>query len=302
MIENKLYIHNENDSDNSNWDAMLETPPLSAYDSCQNLNMYYYDNYNFQDSFIPYPAESLSYQPTQMPTSLFDYNTSPKSIIPPSQGTYAICPTEFAVDQIKFEQIYNEIPSRSLQIANIPSNATKDDFNFIFSFFGDVQTADYSQIERGIATVQFYDMESAQKMRLSEIFVRSKRINLIFRPEEIVKDAKHPNNNGTIVLFHLPRNTDDKTLTDLFSQFGKIRQVRHTPYKESQRFIEFYDIRGAEKALEQLNGTLLDRRNPRSKIAIEFSLPGGFKKNVQKFYRSALPTIVRNNNKATRFA
>ena len=107
--------------------------------------------------------------------------------------------------------------------------------------------------------------------------------------------SKRPKNNGTIVIFHLPKGINENELNDIFSSFGKIRQIRSTPSKTSQKFIEFYDTRAAEKALKAYNGKpLIQKSNKR--VSIEYSFPGGFKKNIQKYYKTTLPTIVRNKN------
>lgn len=300
MYAKQTYQNDENHSMNDNsqlsidvkcyssskWSDFLETPPPNQYfDS---------DRFIFESSscnlleFTP-----IGCAPTQM--------EKPFNLFPPSEGTYVKLPENFQPDSFNFEYNFKELPSRSLQLANIPENATEADLDYVFNCFGEVEKKNVSRLSDGVATVQFYSMEDSQKMRLSLISIRNRIITLIFRPEDLnensdpVKAKQHPENNGTIVLFHLPKNTTDDDLKKLFEQYGRIRQIRHTPYKETQRFIEYYDTRSAAKALEQLNGRLLDKRNPRSKVAIEFSLPGVFKKNIQKYYRSYLPTIKRNN-------
>lgn len=52
---------------------------------------------------------------------------------------------------------------------------------------------------------------------------------------------------------------------------GTIKELRETPGKKNQRFVEFYDVRDAAKALKELNGKEINGRQ----IVIEFSRPGG---------------------------
>lgn len=275
----------DNKTNETKWSAFLETPPTNAFES----NYHVIDNSSL--NLLEYSSTENN-QPTLM--------EDPFPALSASNGTFVQIPDTFQTDTYNFEYNLKELPSRCLQLANIPSNATEEDLDYICTFFGDVQMKDYSKLSLGVAIIQFFSMESSQLMRLSLIYIRHKMISLIFSPEDYnLKEnvsREHPENNGTIVLFHLPKNTSDELLNEIFGKYGKIRQIRHTPYKESQRFIEFYDTRSAAHALEAFNGKLLDKRNQRSKIAIEFSLPGGFKRNIQKFYRSALPTITRNNN------
>lgn len=273
-------------SESSRWSDFLETPPPSAFSS----------SHSFVDPTspsIPQPTTSTYQEPQIIERNI--------NVLPPSEGTYVQYPDHFYPDTYNFEGNLCELPSRCIQLANLPQNTTPADLDYISTLFGDVQLKDYSKIAIGVAIIQFYSMEDSQLMRLSLISIRNKKISLIFRPEDynlkenISKD--HPENNGTIVIFHLPYNISDEELANIFGQFGRIRQIRHTPYKESQRFIEYYDIRSAKSALEALNGKSLGKTQGKSKIAVEFSLPGGFKKNIQKFYRSNLPTIKRNSHK-----
>lgn len=299
MFKNSNYQNDENNCLNDNgqltidvkcypsskWSDFLETPPPNAYfDS---------DRFIFDSS----SCNLLDFTPIGVAPSQME---KPINLFPSSEGTYVKIPDNFQPDGFNFEFNFKELPSRSLQLANIPENATEADLDYVFSCFGEVEKKNLTKISEGVATVQFYSMEDSQRMRLSLISIRNRIITLIFRPEDLNETdsataKQHPENNGTIVLFHLPKNTTDDDLKKLFEQYGRIRQIRHTPYKETQRFIEYYDTRSAAKALEQLNGKPLDKRNPRSKVAIEFSLPGVFKKNIQKYYRSYLPTIKRNN-------
>ena len=254
------------------WESYLETPPTFAehpFSQHVQINDFHNDEYSFMLS-----------KTIESP----DFEIAP-------DGTSVVTPQNFVADSFRFEDYFNEIPTRSIQMANVPPTATIEDFTYVCKKFGDVEKID--NLQYGSVIVTFYSMESAQKMRVSHIMIRYKFVNLCFVPEEFDSSSKQPHNNGTIVIFHVPKNTTDETLHERFEKFGKIREIRHTPYKETQRFIEFYDIRSAEYALNTMNGKKLNPRNPHSKLAIEYSLPGEYKKNLMKFYRTSLPKITK---------
>lgn len=300
-------------SDSSNWDELLETPP--GFDFIDN---------NFPKlSFITKDNCATNFQEDDLLSiiqpSTFDFlnedeineiEKSRQKIIRQQmkdekvKGNYVIKPVEFTADSIKFEYYFKEVPSRCIMITNIPSHATTEDLKYIFDKFGEYETFDLSNISKGMATVQYYNLEDAQTMRVSTIYIRNQQIMMVFHLEtSVLSTSKNNNhikkaqNNGTIVVFHIPKSVDENGLNKIFSQYGKIRQIRNTPSKANQKFIEFYDKRSAEKALKALNGKQLMKDT--KKISIEFSFPGGFKKNIEKYFRTTLPTVERNTNSRT---
>lgn len=52
---------------------------------------------------------------------------------------------------------------------------------------------------------------------------------------------------------------------------GPIKELRETPSKKHQKFVEFYDVRDAAKALKEMNGKEIRGKA----VVIEFSRPGG---------------------------
>ncbi|OHT10597.1 RNA-binding protein [Tritrichomonas foetus] len=209
-------------------------------------------------------------------------------------------------DQV-IRQQYNELPSRTIMMSNVPSDASEQEMINIFHSFGEFESYDVSRITESIATVNFYSLEDAETMRFSKIVIKGRQIITVFGEEMNTlknsnngqnygqnKNSKNVQNNGTLVVFHLPSNCSDEAVVRYFSKFGKIRQVRRTPKKNSQRFIEFYDKRDAEAALLNFNSKSFFKENTRHRITIEYSLPGNYRTNSAKFYQTRLPTIVRN--------
>lgn len=52
---------------------------------------------------------------------------------------------------------------------------------------------------------------------------------------------------------------------------GSIKELRETPLKRHQRFVEFFDIRDAARALREMNGKQIHGK----RLVIQFSRPGG---------------------------
>ena len=106
-------------------------------------------------------------------------------------------------------------------------------------------------------------------------------------------DKKNPPNNGTIVVFNLPEIAKDEDIYSIFQQFGDIKDIRRTPNKHTQRFVEFYDSRSAFKAKKSMKKKKLTITGKFCHINIEFSLPGNYRVNHEKYYTNNIPTIQR---------
>lgn len=66
-----------------------------------------------------------------------------------------------------------------------------------------------------------------------------------------------------------------------------MKELRETPYKKEQRFVEFFDVRDAALALREMDGKSIDGKP----IAIQFSRPGGLSKKfflASRFNKSFL--------------
>lgn len=282
-------------NDETNWNQLLETPPGWKFTyNDQDYHNFIFDENDILKQLQPSTFDFLNDDEDEeaLEAKTEEKEQQQKAY---SNGTYVFKSPGFVADSIKFEYVYSEIPSRCIMLSNVSPLATKDDLIYIFDHFGSYESCDLSNISKGIASVTFFNMEDAQMMRVSTIYIRNQQAMKIFYTDTQPYDMKKPKNNGTIVLFHIPKNIEEKELFDIFSKFGKIRQIRSTPTKSYQKFIEFYDIRSAEKALKAYNGKKLTKKS-NSKVTIEYSRPGGFKKNIQKYYKTKLPTIERNKN------
>lgn len=164
-----------------------------------------------------------------------------------------------------------EVESRAVEITNVSKSYTNDNIDEIVD---PPSVIEYFEMEGTTLFIEFYDIRHAMafKTLLSAHYVEVK----YGIPRRLRVKSDVPVNLGTIVLLHLLPSVTNAQLLVIFSQFGEIRQIRGTPSKPTQRFIEYWDIRASQKAVEQMSGTVLCG----SKLLIEFSMPGGMRKRV----------------------
>ena len=194
---------------------------------------------------------------------------------------------------LSFEINYKEIPSRSLILSNIPEDTTEDDFKFLLTRFGDYQEIDMKTIKEGKVIVRFYDLRDAMMMRTSKITIKTQKTIMSFGNDLKVIDKKNPPNNGTIVVFNLPEKVKEEDIYSKFKEFGDIKDIRRTPNKNTQRFIEYYDSRSAFKAKKSMKKKKLTITGKYCHINVEFSLPGNYRINHEKYYINNVPTIQK---------
>ncbi|KAI4363767.1 hypothetical protein MLD38_019942 [Melastoma candidum] len=85
-------------------------------------------------------------------------------------------------------------------------------------------------------------------------------------------------NQGTLVVFNVDASVSTDALRQIFGVHGAIKEIRETPNKKHQKFIEFYDVRDAELALTSLNRSEIAGKG----IKVEYSRPGGLKRNFMQ--------------------
>jgi RNA recognition motif-containing protein len=195
-------------------------------------------------------------------------------------------PTEMCdIEDFNF-QFPGELEDRSLIVSNLEPGVTVTDLHEEASQFGDVESVELREGGQ-IGTVRFFDLRAALAMRRGPVGGRAWILQ--FAPPEPIKDRKRPPNNGTIVIFHLVEGIADDQLHEKLAPFGAIRQIRAPPGRTTQRFVEFWDTRDADEALHGLRGrTILN-----SRISVEFSLPGGYRKHPEAFQETRAPVVVR---------
>jgi hypothetical protein len=210
-----------------------------------------------------------------------DLNPAPVSLPAPTQL--------FTVPQYSSNQFvdYNEIENRCLLITNMNPETEQNEVLYVFNADDCVRQIDWSKLDQGQLTIEYFDLRQANQMRrlANGITMHGNVILVTYAPLAKIDDPRRPPNNGTVVVFHLPTGISSQQIENIFGQFGEIRQIRGTPTKPTQRFIEYWDIRGAEAALNGLTGKYVMG----SRVSIEFSLPGGFRRNMQRSEQSSPP-------------
>ncbi|CAN8266447.1 unnamed protein product [Cochlearia groenlandica] len=190
-------------------------------------------------------------------------------------------------------------PTRSLSLISVQRDVTETEVRRDLEIYGDVRGVEMERlISEGIVTVHFYDLRDA-KRAVREIcgrhdmqhqqarsvwgppssssssargFVSGKAVwaQFVFPDTSAVHGGC---NQGTLVIFNLHPQVSSLDLRHIFQIYGSIKELRETPYKKHQRFIEFYDVRHAALALDRMNGEEIFGKQ----VVIEFSRPGGLK-------------------------
>lgn len=205
---------------------------------------------------------------------------------PPSPNSVININTNKSVNTNSYQTNFNEIENRTLLITNLSPQITLEEIKQVFDPTNNSKNIDTSNLKTNNSiTIEYFDLRQAQsiKRKCNGISINLQSsygtgpVSVSFAPLKKIPDPRRPPNNGTIVVFHLPAGVTESHIENSFGCFGQIREIRGTPQKPGQRFIEFWDTRDAEAALNALNGKYVMG----SKVSIEFSLPGGFRRNIQ---------------------
>ncbi|CAN1795233.1 Protein terminal ear1 [Linum perenne] len=205
-------------------------------------------------------------------------------------------------------------PTRAILVSSLPVDGRVSEtlVRRELEVFGAVRGVQMERIRDGIVTVHFYDIRHAEAaldaIRDHQYHMHRRRR----RPFEgwptvwaqftipSIHAMPEGQNQGTIVVFNLDPNASAYHLRQIFQPYGAVKEIRETPMKKQQRFIEFYDIRDASKALNNMNGKEILGKP----VVIEFSRPGGFNrkffnpphKNIHPFSPPPPPPASRLSN------
>ncbi|KAK8657371.1 hypothetical protein V6N13_035612 [Hibiscus sabdariffa] len=203
------------------------------------------------------------------------------------------------------------VATRALVLTSVPCDVSESGVRDELEMFGEVRAVQMERAGEGIVTVHFYDLRHAERA-LKEIrnqhMQQQKQQQFMAagaaataghepgesdacaplpRPERglisgrtvwahFIVPASHAlpdgNNQGTVVVFNLDPGVSNSKLRDIFQAYGPVKELRETPLKKHQKFVEFYDVRDAAKALREMNGKEINGKQ----VVIEFSRPGGF--------------------------
>ncbi|KAJ6769251.1 RNA BINDING PROTEIN [Salix koriyanagi] len=215
-------------------------------------------------------------------------------------------------------------PTRTLALSSVPSEVSESLIRRELEVFGEVRGIQMERVGYGTVTVHFYDLRHAERAlreireqhmlhqaRLRNLFIQNSEsfsFNIAPTPPPArgviagcvvwarfivpsCNEVPDGQNQGTLVVFNLDPNVSTRCLKEIFQAFGAVKEVRETPLKRHQRFIEFYDVRDAAMALGEMNGKEIYGKQ----VDIEFSRPGGYGK---KFFNGR-PSATSKNPSTT---
>ncbi|KAJ8438562.1 hypothetical protein Cgig2_024651 [Carnegiea gigantea] len=193
-------------------------------------------------------------------------------------------------------------PTRAVLLSAVPPELSESVVRRELEVFGHVRAVQMERVREGIVTVHFYDLRAAHAAFSAvreQHMQHQNRLRLHFSTSFLAPNPPPPpppapgivagaavwaqftipatnafpdgHNQGTLIIFNLDPGVSHSTLKEIFQTFGAVKEVRETPLKRHQRFVEFYDVRDASKAMAEMNGKEINGRW----IMIEFSRPGG---------------------------
>ncbi|XP_068327228.1 protein MEI2-like 4 isoform X1 [Pyrus communis] len=175
------------------------------------------------------------------------------------------------------EHPYGEHPSRTLFVRNINSNIEDSELRTLFEQYGDICTLYTACKHRGFVMISFYDIRAARNAMksLQNKPLRRRKLDIHY---SIPKDnsSEKDVNQGTLVVFNLDSSVSNDELYQVFGVYGEIKEIRETPSRSHHKFIEFYDIRAANAALNALNNSEIAGKQ----IKLEPSRPGGARRSL----------------------
>ncbi|KAF8724786.1 hypothetical protein HU200_020720 [Digitaria exilis] len=165
-----------------------------------------------------------------------------------------------------------EHPSRTLIIKNISPSIEDSELRVQLQQYGDIQALHTSFKNHGFVTVSYYDIRAAQNaMRV----LHNKTLGLMnldvqFSITKVNTENKDPN-NGILAVSIIDSSISSHDLLRIFSVYGDVKEIFKAPTSYNKNFVEYYDIRAAELALNKLNNSDMSC----SKIKVEHSRSGG---------------------------
>jgi len=168
-----------------------------------------------------------------------------------------------------------EMISRTIFICKLPGGTTEKDLVEWFvrcSNNGDIRKVSY-HADRQIAFVDFWDIrhsEAARKNSQEGIWMNFRHypdVRVVYGKPKDPPGRGQYENTGTVYVRPREKNgppdsNSKEAYRQLFEQFGQIKQITCNRKRESEKFIEYFDLRAASKALSlsgyTFNGTVLE--------------------------------------------
>ncbi|WJX35106.1 hypothetical protein P8452_23138 [Trifolium repens] len=150
---------------------------------------------------------------------------------------------------------FGEQSSRTLFVRNITSNEEDSDIKALFEQYGDIRTIYTASKHQGFVMVSYYDLRAAQNAMkaLQNRSLNSRNLDIHYsfpKGNASEKDISH----GTLMISGLDPSVLKEELKHIFGFYGEIKEIYEYPEMNHIKYIEFYDVRGAEASLRSLNG------------------------------------------------
>merc|ERR1711916_338103 len=143
-----------------------------------------------------------------------------------------------------------EHPSRTLFVRNLANDTDPLALQSEFEQFGPVRSIYANCKYRGFVMISFFDIRHAKAamLVLNGKKVLGKKMDIHYA---LPKDnpGERESNQGTLVVFNLDTSMSDDDIRAVFAEHGEVKDIRSTPNKNTHKFVEFFDVRDAERAL-----------------------------------------------------
>ncbi|KAJ6239411.1 protein mei2-like 4 [Anaeramoeba flamelloides] len=189
------------------------------------------------------------------------------------------------------EHPLGEYPNRALFVRNIDSNIEDEQLFNIFIQFGEIKEIYSKSKIRGFVLIKYYDIRHSMAAleKLQGKIINGRKVDIHYSiPKENPKEEDQ--NQGTVVCFNLDETITNEHIFHYFSEVGQVKEIRSTPNKLRHRFIEYYDIRDANRAIQILNKSIIKNRE----IKVELSRAGGIRSKLISNYRKMKNTCPKN--------
>jgi RNA recognition motif-containing protein len=191
-----------------------------------------------------------------------------------------------------YESEFNDyLEDRRLEISNFQIDITTEELvASICSRFGEIAWIDMTDQAQGKILVKFYDLRAAYMMKLSTTCVCGRTWFVQFRQPDSLDKIPAALNHGKIAIVPLADSVTTEMIHETFARLGPIREVRSW---KDHRFVEFWDDRSCDRAIERFHGRELFGK----KVTVNLSRPY-FRHRLNAQCRdNRLPVIVRGGQK-----
>ncbi|CAM8950886.1 unnamed protein product [Rhodiola kirilowii] len=188
--------------------------------------------------------------------------------------------------QSSVENLYGELPSRTLFVGNIHRNVEDFELRSLFELYGEIHTLYTMYKHRGFVMITYYDLRSAcnAMKQLQGKSLNHMKFDLRFySPKDNLVDSDI--NQGVVSVTSLESPISNDELRRIFGIYGEIKEIRETAQPSPYKFIEYYDIRAAEAALSALNRF---DGGGKQQIKVELSRPGGARQCMKHAFYTGL--------------